>query len=201
MNLTEENLSKFFPYYLTDERKKGLLQALKQLPSQRSYYARLSDPEPLQGDGWVGLQIFRFEDGFRDRVKGIVITNSCDLAADNSRLVPTQLTFAPLVPLARYLSMLERNGVSPDRIKQHAIDIRAQFINSLFYLPAGQDLAEEHIALLLDLHTIPLPAFVEDSGKSRMFSLSDIGFYLFVFKLSIHFCRLHENIDRSIAHV
>ena len=201
MEPSVENLSKFFPYYLTEERKKGLLTALRDLPTQKSYYARLADPEPLQGDGWAGLQIFRFEDGIRDRVKGMVITNSCDLAADNSRIAPSHLTFAPLMPLAAYLSMLERNGISQARIAQHADDIRAQAINSLFYLPAAQDVAEEYIALLFDLHSIPLPAFVKDANKCRVFSLGDIGFYLFVFKLSVHFCRLHEKIDRSTVSV
>ena len=92
MMLSADSLSKFFPYYLTEERKQGLLAALRQLPYQKPYYVRLDDPDPLQGDGWAGLQILRFEDGIRDRVKGIVLTNSCDLAADNSRLLPSRLS-------------------------------------------------------------------------------------------------------------
>ncbi|MHB1052007.1 MAG: hypothetical protein ACYCZT_02890 [Thiobacillus sp.] len=197
MELSVENLSKFFPYYLTEERKAGLLAALKGIPDQRPYYVTLVDPEPLQGDGWAGLQILRFEDGSRDRVKGVVMTNSCDLAADNTRLLPPLLTFAPLVRLKDYVALLESNGIPQSRLTQHTQDVRGQAINSLFYLPAGLGLAEEHIVLLQDLHTIPLVAFNADSEKSRMFSLSDVGFYLFVFKLSVHFCRLHENVDRT----
>lgn len=198
MDLTADSLSTFFPSYLTEERKKGLLSALKQLPLQKPYYATLSDPEPLQGDGWSGLQILRFEDASRTRIMGIVITNSCDLAADNFRLVPSKLIFAPLISLSGYLSVLERGGVAKNRIVQHADDIRAQAVNSLFFLPAKNDLAEDHVALLFDLYTIPTAAFIQDEAKRRVFRLSDIGFYLFVFKLSIHFCRLHENIDRSL---
>lgn len=197
MDLPADSLSTFFPYYFTEERKRGLLSALKQLPLQKPYYAKLADPEPLQGDGWSGLQILRFEDAARTRITGIVITNSCDLTADNARLVPSKLTFAPLIPLSGYLSVLERGGVTKERILQHAGDIRAQAVNSMFYLPSTHDLIEEHVALLFDLHTVPTQAFEQDDGKRRVFSLSDIGFYLFVFKLSVHFCRLHENIDRS----
>jgi hypothetical protein len=31
----------------------------------------------------------------------------------------------------------------------------------------------------------------------RLFSLSDYGFYLFVFKLSIHLSRIREGVDRG----
>ena len=196
MELSAENIGRFFPYYLTEERKKGLLEALRDVPSRR-YYATISDPEPLQGDGWRGLQVLRFNDGARDRIKGIVLTNSCDLAGDNTRLMPAQLNFAPLIVLDRYLDILRANGVAERRVDQHARDVRAQTVSDLFYLPADTNIGPEHIALLHDIHTIPMPVFDDDANRARVFSLSDVGFYLFVFKLSVHFCRLHENIDRS----
>lgn len=197
MELSVDNLSKFVPYYYTRERTEGILAALRGVPEPRKYFAKLDDPEPLQGDGWSGLQVLNFFDGTRDRIKGVVLSNSCDLAVDNSRLIPSQLNFMPLIPFADYLSILARNGINAARIEQHAKDVRAQLINSLFFLPAGMGLQAEHIALMSDVHTIPLSAFNSDSNKARIFSLSDVGFYLFVFKLSVHFCRMHENIDRA----
>ena len=197
MELSAENLGKFFPYYLTEERKKGLLEALNNVPSRR-YYANLADPEPLQGDGWRGLKVRRFEDGALDGIKGIVLTNSCDLAGENSRLMPVQVNFAPLISLDRYLNLLRTSGVSEQRTAQHATDVRAQLVSHLFYLPADGCIGPEHIAFLHDIHSIPMSAFSRDGEKARLFSLSDFGFYLFVFKLSVHFCRLHENIDRSV---
>lgn len=197
MELSAENLSKFLPYYLTEERKKGLLEALKNVPSRR-YYAKIPDPEPLQGDGWRALQVRRFEDGTRDGIKGIVLTNSCDIAGGNQRLSPVHLNFSPIISLDRYLDLLRASGVSEQRTTQHASDVRAQLVTHLFYLPADACIGPDHIAFLHDIHSIPMSAFARDSEKSRLFSLSDIGFYLFAFKLSVHFCRLHENIDRSI---
>lgn len=196
MELTAENLAAFFPYYLTEERKRGLLAALRDIPSRR-YFASINDPEPLQGDGWRGLEILRFSDGTRDRIKGLVLTNSCDLAGGSKRVTPSQLNFVPLVAMKNYLGLLAASAVSEERIAQHSQDVRAQLITDLFYLPPDQTLAEEHIAVLSDVHTIPMAAFDKDTSKARLFSLSDVGFYLFVFKLSVHFCRLHESIDRS----
>jgi len=36
----------------------------------------------------------------------------------------------------------------------------------------------------------------ESLRQKRLFSLSNYGFYLLLFKMSIHFCRMGENIDR-----
>lgn len=198
MELSAENIEKFFPYYLTAERRAGLLAALKDPPSRR-YYAQLADPEPLQGDGWRGLQVIRFEDGSRDRVQGIVLTNSCDLAGGNQRVMPVRLNFVPLINLDSYLECLRKGGVSEVRVSQHASDVRAQIISDLFYLPADYGVGPERIALFQEIYTIPMSVFSDDTAKARIFSLSDVGFYLFVFKLSVHFCRLHENIDRSVS--
>lgn len=198
MELSTENLSKFLPYYLTEERKKGLLEALRNVPNRR-YYGKIPDPEPLQGDGWSGLRIRRFEDGAADNIKGVVLTNSCDLAAGNERLMPVRLNFAPLVSLDRYLGLLRANGIAAARVEQHAQDVRAQLISDLFYLPADVAIGGEHIALLHDIHTIPISKFSPDGSTKRIFSLSYVGFYLFIFKLSVHFCRMHEAIDRPEA--
>jgi hypothetical protein len=198
MEPSAENLERFFPYYFTEERKKGLLRALKDVPSRR-YYARIPDPEPLQGDGWRGVPVLRFEDGSRTRVQAVILTNSCDIAGDNARLQSQQINFVPLIILDRYLELLRTNGISAERVDQHARDIRAQLITDIFYLPSDSEAGPERIALLHDIHTVPLPSFQNDQGKERLFSLSDVGFYLFIFKLSVHFCRLHENIDRSMG--
>ena len=65
----------------------------------------------------------------------------------------------------------------------------------MFYLPADDPLSTEYVALLDDLHSMPVEALREVSDK--LFTLSMAGFYLYVFKLSVHFCRLQENIDRN----
>ncbi len=71
--------------------------------------------------------------------------------------------------------------------------MRAQEVTNVFYLPAGGPFEEEHIVLLDNVHSMPFAA--HDEGE-KLFTLSMAGFYLFAFKLSVHFCRLQENVDR-----
>lgn len=47
-----------------------------------------------------------------------------------------------------------------------------------------------------DLHTVPLHAFERVAEKKKLFTLTLVGFYLFLFKLSVHFCRFHEEVAR-----
>ncbi len=194
MELTQENLSKFFPYYFTEERKTKLSRMLAKHPIEKPYYASQEDNEPLQGDCWSGLTIYRFDDGIKDQIKGMVLTNSCDLAKENNRLFVPKLSFVPIIDLEKYLVQLKASGIEDARIAQHAKEIRAQEITSFFYLPANETLEKEHIAILHDVHSIPANACI---AGNRRASLSDVGFYIFIFKLSIHFCRLQENVDRG----
>lgn len=68
----------------------------------------------------------------------------------------------------------------------------------MFYLPNISGLGEEAIALLdritnCDLQKLDLDRLME----SRLFTLSDYGFYIFLFKLSIHLTRIREGVSRS----
>jgi hypothetical protein len=75
--------------------------------------------------------------------------------------------------------------------------IRKQRITSLFYLPKGGQLDEDHIALLDDLHNVPLATFEASTSRSKLFTLSQMGAYLFLLKISIHFCRFSEDLSRD----
>lgn len=66
----------------------------------------------------------------------------------------------------------------------------------LFYLPKGGELEEDHVALIHDAHTLPLSSFQAQQSRRKLFTLSQVGFYIFLFKLSVHFCRFHEKIHR-----
>ncbi|MBK6008805.1 hypothetical protein JJB11_22135 [Ramlibacter ginsenosidimutans] len=189
------NAELFLAPYLTSERKEGFLKELKQFPPKR-IYTTINDPDPLQGDGWVGCTVVRFEDGKRDQIKGVVVTNSCDVAGDNKRATPVNLSFAPILLLHKYHDLIEK-GLGKQAADDHVREVREQKISSIFYLPDTGDLGGESIVLLDVVHTIPLSAFQKEERKARLFSLSDVGFWLFLFKLSFHFCRFHENVDRS----
>jgi hypothetical protein len=89
-------------------------------------------------------------------------------------------------------------GVPSDKIKSKIDAIKRQEVTTIFYLPsAAGSLNDDHIVLLDDVHTMPSTAFPNETAKVKSFTLSNIGFYLLIFKLSIHFCRLRENVVRA----
>lgn len=196
MSISAETIQAQIPYYLTKEQQAGLIKALSEFHRPIQYYIGLYQNELLQGDGWEKLEVIRFEDGARDRIKGIVLSNSCDISPDNKRDTPPKITFAPIIKLASYAQLLLRNGLTQQQIDDRFQAVREQRVNTMFYLPKGGALEEEHVALLDDLHTVPAHAFERVAERKKLFTLSLVGFYLFLFKLSVHFCRFHEEVAR-----
>jgi len=196
MSISAETIQAQIPYYLTKEQQAGLIKALSEFPRPIQYYIGLYQNELLQGDGWAKLEVIRFEDGTRDRIKGIILSNSCDINPENERFTPPNITFAPIIKLASYAQLLLRNGFTQQQIDNRFQAMREQRVNTMFYLPRGGALEEEHVAILDDLHTVPAHAFERVAERKKLFTLSTVGFYLFLFKLSVHFCRFHEEVAR-----
>lgn len=202
MTFDVDALQQQIPYYLAaDPDRKAFLAELKALSDgvTAGYYIQ-SGRDPyretiLQGDGWRGFQVFSFNSGERKRLKGIVLSNSCDVSADNERVSPPNVTFAPIVRLSRLRQRFEARGFRQDQIESRIRSITSQHSTGFFYLPADGPLDEDYVALLDDLHSMPVAVHQQEAEK--LFTLSMAGFYLFVFKLSIHFCRLHENVERT----
>jgi len=206
MTVSTEALQQQIPYYLTSEpEQKEFLSSLSSLTSgaKHGYFLSSSfDPykeEMLQGDGWRGFQVFSFSNGTKLPIRGIVLSNSCDISADNVRALPPKVVFAPLVKLASIEAKFAAAGLHEAQIVDKVAAIRAQKASSLFYLPADGPLDEEYVVILDDVHSMPSNVFLEDTSKNKLFTLSMAGFYLFVFKLSVHFCRLQENVKRVDA--
>jgi len=200
MEITADAIHNQIPYYLTQHQKDGLVKALSDFQGNHTkpnYYINRYVDQLMQGDGWSDFQIFNFENGEKASILGIALSNTCDVTPENNRDLPVKITFAPVIPLSAYNNLLRKNGINEDKISNKMRDIRAQKITNIFYLPCGSKLQEEHIALLSDVHTMPAVYFQNNQKKCKSFTLSMFGFYLFVFKLSIHFCRFHENVDRS----
>lgn len=191
MDLSVESLSQYIPYYLTQPQKEGLVKALQEFPSC-NYYSSLQHEGILQGDVWTGLQLFNFDTGERQGKRGIVISNSCDIDSKNIRVAPVSLVFAPMLKISAYQSFLQRNSVSKEKIENQLREIRRQALTSVFYLPPGRGMDEEHLVFLDSLHSIPVKYFEKNEEPKKVFSLSQVGFYIFVMKLSMHFCRMHE---------
>jgi hypothetical protein len=197
MGITVEDIKEHIPYYLTQEAKEGLVKALKDFPEKMNYYATKRPNELLQGDGWNSLDIINVETAERKSIKGIILSNSCDISSENARDVPARIVFAPIFPLSLYENILAKSGIDLNKVTSKINSIKLQKVTSLFYLPKGGCLESDYIAVLDDLHTLPVQIFCKKSDKEKQFTLSQAGFYLFLFKLSIHFCRFHENVFRD----
>ena len=85
---------------------------------------------------------------------------------------------------------------------ENAADILTQIENQQFsnilYLPPNKE-KNEYLAYFDDLSTIEkdeLNALKEEIILNRIGSLDCFGYYLFIFKLSYHFCRLPEETER-----
>jgi hypothetical protein len=192
------------PYYLaSDPKQKAFLNELEALSAGASK-GYITPPhydefikDLLQGDGWAGLHLYSFNDGNVRAVRGLILSNSCDVASENQRSLPMKTIFVPIVRLAAIQERLKRAGLSSEQIDAKTSAIRSQSVTNIFYLPAEAPLEEEYLALLDDTHSIPsslLPKVTE-----KLFTMTMAGFYVFLFKLSIHFCRLHEKVDRRLA--
>ena len=197
MNIIEENIKEHIPYYLTQPAKDGLVKSLRDFPEKMNYYTELHKDEVLQGDGWNCLDILNFETAKRKSIKGIILSNSCDISAENSRDLPIRIVFAPIVPLSLYEKLLINSKVSQSKIAAKIDSIKQQKVTSLFYLPKCGNIESDYIAILDDIHTLSANHFFVKSERKKQFTLSQAGFYLFLMKLSIHFCRFHENVFRD----
>lgn len=197
MQLTVESIRDQIPFYLTKEQQEGLVKALADFPAGMNYYTNKHETDLLQGDCWTSLHLFRFETGERKAVRGIILSNSCDVAPENQRDTPVRLLFAPIISLNAFVSLLEKNGLKAASIESKVKAIREQKITSIFFLPRGGALSTDYIAILDDVHAMPSESFFKTGDKAKLATLSLPGFYMFLLKLSVHFCRFHENVVRD----
>ena len=202
MNLDVESLQQQIPYYLTSRDRQALVNELKAISQGGTadyFLGRTRDAfksDMLQGDGWRGFQLFMFDTGDRRSVQGLVLSNSCDVDPNNRRDLPARVIFAPLVKLATYEALLGKRNIKQRKIGEKLAAIRAQKTSNLFFLPSGGPLVDDHIVRLDDAHSMPVAAHSTAMDREKLFTLSNTGFYMLVLKLSIHFCRLQEKVNR-----
>jgi len=194
-----EKIKEYLPKYLTPEHQRELFSELQRFqtdPNCINYYLgeKITD-DYLQGDGWKGFIAIKFETLEKKTVSGVIISNSCDINLANVRDFDPKVLFVPLIKLSKYVSLLKDIGKDETFINPKLDNIKKQRTSSIFYFPAYKDLMEESITTLDDIHQHPLSSF-HQTDKSKIFTLSQCGFYIFLIKLSIHFTRFNEGITR-----
>ena len=199
-----------FPTYLTTTEKGRLLHALEQFKevNEKSkwnsklythFYASSQYNYFLQGDL---LREIRYPDfnktdrSFeRTYTDALILSNTCDLDVSNLRKIAKQVVFAPLLEMEQYLEAATNQKHLDETIQ----GIKTQAISNILYLPPNPYNGKEYICHLDKAFWFPtdeLNSYLSDMEQTRIASLDYFGYYLFLVKLSYHFCRLPEEKQR-----
>ena len=201
MNL--DDIKIYLPKYLSTESERELYKSLQDFPNsidQRMYTTHLKDEHTVfQGDGLHDLPAVNLPDTQIKKVLAIVLSNTCDIDPANKRNFPSQIVYAPIVGLKKYTALLKHALLnSEERITGHLESIRKQYVTQILYLPRLEGSLDESIVFLDRVYHISNDYVDRDKLKtSRVFTLSDYGNYLFLFKLSLHFTRIQDKVERK----
>lgn len=199
-----EEIKDYLPKYLTPESEKTLFEEVKRFPENidsRLYTNYLKDENIIfQGDGIEGLLFVNFPDQRIGKVPAIILSNTCDIYPENVRLFRPNIIYSPIINLEKYKdNLLQKRLVDAAALSDHITTVRKQLFTSIFYLPKGGSLAAESMVFLDKINCCDSAYLTKhDLKKLRIFTLSNYGLYLFVLKLSIHFTRITESVDRRV---
>ena len=131
----------------------------------------------------------------------LILSNTCDMDIANNRLFPASIMYAPIINLANYISVLQKQGVDDTKIKNHVTNLKQQKITQIIYLPANSRI-DDSIVFLDRIQHID-NRYIDRNllETKRLFSLSDYGFYMLIFKLSVHFSRIQEKVNRGSSSI
>ena len=190
------DITEHLPFFLSQGQRAKISDQLQPASLENlPYFEYHNENALLQGDGMGGLIFFSFEKNHCETVGGIILSNSCDISADNKRLETPHITFAPVISASAYKTKLLAAGMKEQDVENKFSDMRKQKVTNLFWLPKQGKLQDEYIALLSHTYSMPYYALKKEI-KDKMFTLSQAAFYLFLLKINIHFCRFDENIAR-----
>ncbi|MCX8481216.1 MAG: hypothetical protein ORN58_04775 [Sediminibacterium sp.] len=190
----------YLPKYLSSESDKELFNCLKDFPcniDKRLYSSKLFNEEILyQGDGIKDLLVINLPDNKIDMKNCMLLSNTCDIDLINKRFFPSQIIYAPIFNLNKYNEILSKSSKTQQQINEHILAIKKQSVTQIFYLPKNGSI-DESIVFLDRINNICNTSISRKKIiEQRLFTLSNYGLYLFLFKLSIHFTRIQEKIDR-----
>lgn len=198
----EENIKLYLPQYLSEDKLISLKKELKNFGNRRDsgkYFTTFlkSDSNLFQGD-CVKAQVWNLPDIESREENVILLSNTCDMDISNQRLNQCRVMYAPIFNLEKYRQKLLEKKFEKNKIDNHIKDIKNQLVSQILYLPTKSILGYDSFVLFDRTISIPLTSeIVANCTKTRKVSLSNYGFYLFLLKLSYHFTRIQEHVDRD----
>lgn len=195
-----EEIQTFLPNWLTSEGKNRLYNDLGNFPDgiHGNFFSNylLGSEIIYQGD-LIDKQPVAFYPNY-DVVKSrvIILSNTCDISVENERVLSPSVNFVPVIRLENYMDLHKKNGWSDEQIRGKCEDIRSQNVTNLFYMPPANSFSES-VALFDQIVSIDVDkAFYYKLLDNRYAVLSQSAHYLFVLKLSMHFTRFSDQIER-----
>ncbi len=212
-----ELIKTYLPKYLSPKQQENLFKDItEQFPYSTDpdrIYIRLKDIDAFyQGDGVLEIPFAELNLNTKQfNIKyfsASVLSNTCDIDPGNKRLDSPYVLVAAIIPLRSYLNALRKNKISKSKTDSFVANLKVNKISNLFYLPelryADKIIMEESFVRLdyttsLPNYLICGPKYNKDYAPDgdRIFTLSNYGFYIFLFKLSVHFSRFRENVFRG----
>ena len=208
MSFCIDDLNKILPPELTEQKKGrlqvGLNQFLKVNANENKYYTEFYlpkfNPYFLQGDLIREIRFPVFNKVERQYKKeyfdALLISNTCDVEDSNRRNVPKHAILAKLIPFDSFIETINEIGI--ENASNIITQVKNQQYSNIFYLPETRT-NKDYITYFDDLTVLEvdeLNALKEEININRIESLDYFGYYLFIFKLSFHFCRLQEETQR-----
>lgn len=199
----EDKLKIYLPKFLSAPSEENLFNCLEDFPHNidNKFYTNYLKREStvFQGDGLDELLLVDFSDMSNKPGRGIILSNTCDISHGNSRLFPSQVVYAPIFNLEKYKASISKaESKTADQINNHILSIKKQEISQIFFLPKYDNVIEESIVFLdRVINCSNQKISREDLPENRVFTLSDYGAYIFLLKLSIHFTRIQDNVERK----
>lgn len=200
MNEISDLIKTFLPKYLSSESTKELLDLFKEFPhnlDSRFFTSFLNNEQVIfQGDGLKNLPIVDLPNTTIKHHNCIIFSNTCDIDTSNDRFFPSSICYAPILKLSNYETLIRQKSQKTTlQIDNHIQDIRKQRITQILYLPPNAGLNYESIVFLDKINSIS-NTHIDRKSLNKLFVLSDYGLYVFLLKISIHFTRVQEKVDR-----
>lgn len=222
MNLNDhsEFIKTYLPKYLSPELQEKLFDLIKlEFPSSKNpeaIYAVLPDRSIYyQGDGITEMLFPGLNQKLQSfdilNFDAIIISNTCDIEGtlNKRKFVDNRVVFSAIFKVRDYIDQLKEDGRSDNEIQSFLTSLRNNEISNLFYLPAmakENEVKIEERFVQFDLTTSHSLDYFSNSSifnkeyypiGDRLFSFSNYGFYLFIVKLSIHYCCFRERVFRN----
>ena len=200
--MSDEEIKKYLPKYLSAESYEQLLNELKSFPENidsRLFTSSLDEKYIYQGDGLLNMPTINLlsPEISKKETSCIVLSNTCDVSPDNKRFFTPAILYAPIITIKKYIDVMIAQKVPDEKIRNHINLLKQQKVTQLLYLPSTEN-CPESIVFLDRIFNVDLKYISqEDISKRRLFSLSNYGFYILLFKLSVHFSRIQEKVDRN----